>query len=218
MLQVFRAIRSILYGFVAFFTTCNRHRLRYGLSYKLFLSLFIIIICNLKIKCHCYLVTFTSFSNIILFHAYQKNSSFLWLILVDVCCNISKFHSWIFTLWPRPLNTMVNYFSIFFLMVQYGKHFSIYIPLCCTGYYPHVCSSFLTGISYIWIIMWLSFDVCIFEFLLISCLMMNCSIYNHIQEFLLRLSCARRRSNRSKFIAGCQTRVKIPVSLKKHLI
>ncbi|URE22241.1 hypothetical protein MUK42_16638 [Musa troglodytarum] len=27
--KVFRAIRSIFYGFVAFFTTCNRHRLRY---------------------------------------------------------------------------------------------------------------------------------------------------------------------------------------------
>ncbi|XP_020594664.1 uncharacterized protein LOC110034761 [Phalaenopsis equestris] len=25
--QIFRALRSILYGFVAFFTTCNRHRL-----------------------------------------------------------------------------------------------------------------------------------------------------------------------------------------------
>ncbi|TVU28700.1 hypothetical protein EJB05_20230 [Eragrostis curvula] len=28
--QIFRAIRSILYGFVAFFSTCNRHRLREG--------------------------------------------------------------------------------------------------------------------------------------------------------------------------------------------
>lgn len=27
--QIFRALRSILYGFVAFFSTCNRHRLRY---------------------------------------------------------------------------------------------------------------------------------------------------------------------------------------------
>ena len=27
--QVFRAVRSILNGFVAFFTACNRHRLRY---------------------------------------------------------------------------------------------------------------------------------------------------------------------------------------------
>uniref|UniRef100_M0ZJ64 Uncharacterized protein n=1 Tax=Solanum tuberosum TaxID=4113 RepID=M0ZJ64_SOLTU len=28
--QIFKALRSILYGFVAFFTACNRHRLRYG--------------------------------------------------------------------------------------------------------------------------------------------------------------------------------------------
>lgn len=29
--QVFRAVRSILHGFVAFFTACNRHRLRFDL-------------------------------------------------------------------------------------------------------------------------------------------------------------------------------------------
>ncbi|KAM0941845.1 hypothetical protein DsansV1_C16g0143031 [Dioscorea sansibarensis] len=43
------------------------------------------------------------------------------------------------------------------------------------------------------------------------------SIYNHIQEFLLRLSYARRRSSRSKFIDGCQTRVKIPLGERKKL-
>lgn len=33
LLQVFRAVKSILYGFVAFFAACNRHRLRYAFNF-----------------------------------------------------------------------------------------------------------------------------------------------------------------------------------------
>jgi hypothetical protein len=32
--QIFRALRSILYGFIAFFSTCNRHRLRYVFFFR----------------------------------------------------------------------------------------------------------------------------------------------------------------------------------------
>ncbi|KAK3021747.1 hypothetical protein RJ639_045690 [Escallonia herrerae] len=44
--QVFRAVRSIFNGFVAFFTACNRHRLRSDSAFSLHFYVFLLLICN----------------------------------------------------------------------------------------------------------------------------------------------------------------------------
>nr|GMC90034.1 Envelope glycoprotein like [Ipomoea batatas] len=49
--QIFRALRSILNGFVAFFMACNRHRLRYGCR-SLFCQIICHIPCNSTVSAH----------------------------------------------------------------------------------------------------------------------------------------------------------------------